>query len=215
MDAMQSNYAGFAQQVGFGSNAAIIVVDFITGFTSEQSLLGSNYEQQLQHTLALLTEARQQKLPIIFTTVSYETEQEAKFFIQKVPALKLLLRNSEWTEVDPILKRRDEELLIVKKFASAFYGTTLQSFLTSLQVDTLILTGCTTSGCVRATAVDGLQNGYRVIVPKQCVGDRSKIQHEANLYDIENKYGDVVEVQAVFDYFHKLKEANSNVQSSY
>ena len=212
---MQSNYAGFAQTVGFGSNAAIIVVDFITGFTSEQSLLGSNYEQQLQHTLALLTEARRQKLPIIFTTVSYETEQEAKFFIQKVPALKLLLGNSEWTEVDPILKRRDEEPLIVKKFASAFYGTTLQSYLTSLQVDTLILSGCTTSGCIRATAVDGLQHGYRVIVPKQCVGDRSKIQHEANLYDIENKYGDVVEVQAVFDYFHKLKEGNSNVQSSY
>ena len=212
---MQKNYAGFAEVVGFGDRPAIIVVDFINGFTDTNCQLASNYDDEIAHTSALLKAARKQNIPIIFTTVEYENAfEEAKYFVQKIPALQVLTENSHWVQVDKRLLRQQQEVVIRKKFASAFFGTNLHSILTSKKVDTLIIVGCTTSGCIRATVVDALQYGYRVIVPEQCVGDRSSDQHNANLFDIQNKYGDVVSKDVVLRYFNQLKGVQRDVSSS-
>lgn len=209
---MQKNYDGFAKVVGFGERPAIVVVDFINGFTDTACQLASNYDEEIAQTVHLLSVARELNLPIIFTTVEFSHPfEEAKYFVQKVPALQVLTEDGHWVQLDRRLKRQQHELIIKKKFASAFFGTNLNSILTTKKIDTLIIAGCTTSGCIRATAVDAMQYGYRVIVPEQCVGDRSLEQHKANLFDIQNKYGDVVSKDAVLRYFNHLKGVQLDV----
>ncbi|MFJ7640228.1 isochorismatase family protein [Peribacillus sp. NPDC046944] len=203
---MSQSFEGFGDSSGFGSRPAIIVVDFIKGFTDTASALGSDLTSQLEATKKLLYHARSKAIPIVFTTVNYEPHfRDGGYFIKKVPALKLLTADSKWVNVDEKLERDEKsEPLIVKKFASSFFGTHLHSFLTSERVDTAIIVGCTTSGCVRATAVDALQYGFRVVVPEACVGDRSIEAHKANLYDIQTKYGDVTSLEVVIDYISQL-----------
>lgn len=199
----QEQFAGFGGQSGLGQRPAIVVVDFINGFTDSACQLGSDFTREVTATRQLLDQVRKKGFPIVFTTVIYEPHfRDGGHFIEKVPALKSLVATSEWVKVDERLGRvESSEPLMVKKFASAFFATHLQSFLTTEQVDTVIVTGCTTSGCVRATAVDALQYGYRVVVPRECVGDRSRAAHEANLYDLQTKYGDVVPVEFLLQAF--------------
>jgi len=151
--------------------------------------------------------ARQRNVPVIFTTVEYEPSfKDGAHFIRKIPALKILTKGSEVSEIDPCLEReKDNELLIVKKFASAFFGTSMNSILAFEKIDTVIIVGCSTSGCVRATAVDALQHGYQVVIPRECVGDRSRKAHEGNLSDIQTKYGDVVSLETVKNYLSNIK----------
>ncbi len=118
----------------------------------------------------------------------------------KVPNLRSLVSGTRWVELDPRLQRQPGEIVIRKKYASAFFGTGLQSMLTAAGNDTVIITGCTTSGCVRATAVDAMQFGFHAIVPPEAVGDRAQAPHEANLFDIDSKYGDVVPLPVLLDY---------------
>ena len=200
-------FKGFGNTVGMGNSPAIIVIDFMNGFTDPSSPLGADFEKEVDHTVELLKLGRKNNVPIFFTTVIYEDHfKDGAYFIEKVPALKILKKDSEWVELDHRLERNEErESLIIKKFASAFFGTSLASLLAYHKIDTTILAGCTTSGCVRATAVDALQHGYRVIIPEECVGDRSQKAHEANLYDIQTKYGDVVQLEEIKDYFLKTK----------
>jgi maleamate amidohydrolase len=184
--------------VGFGRRPAAVVVDFSLGFTDPESPLGFEYGAQLDATRSLLDDMRTSKLPIAFTTVAYPPEPHAaEVFLSKVPSLRLLPVGSRWAELDPRLGRLDSEPLYSKLFASAFFGTELHAWLTGHAADTLIVCGATTSGCVRATAVDGLQHGYRVIVPPECVADRASGPHEANLFDIDSKYGDVTPLSEV------------------
>jgi nicotinamidase-related amidase len=197
---------GLAGRVGFGRAPAVLVVDYILGFTDLESPLASELDAELQSTLALLDAARARDVPVYFTTTIYERNlADAGLFVRKVPSLNILIRESRWIEVDPRLGRRPSEPVIDKRYASAFFGTHLASTLTAGGVDTLIVTGCTTSGCIRATVVDALQHGFRAIVPRQCVGDRSREQHEANLVDIDGKYGDVVDLDSVMDYLAGLQ----------
>jgi nicotinamidase-related amidase len=200
---------GFAERIGFGQRPAVIVIDLIRGFTDPTSPLGSDFSELLRHTSQLLQHAREAGVPIVFTTVEYESEQarEGGFFVKKIPALKTLVHGTCWTELDPRLERTAEDFLIAKKFASAFFGTPLHSHLTSMGIDTLILAGATTSGCVRATAVDGIQLGYRVIVPEECVGDRAELPHWVSLLDIDSKYGDVVPLA---DVVHHLRHRRAS-----
>jgi nicotinamidase-related amidase len=122
---------------------------------------------------------------------------DAGLFVRKVPSLAILQRGSEWVRVDPRLRPMPAEPVVDKRYASAFFGTHLGSTLAAAGIDTVIVTGCTTSGCVRATVVDALQHGLRAIVPRECVGDRSPAQHAANLIDIDGKYGDVMDLSEV------------------
>ena len=192
---------GFGSRVGFGQRPALLAVDFITGFTDLRSPLAGDLDTQLAATNRLLEPARAAGIPVIFSTVAYDPElQEAGVWVRKIPANSWLVEGSEWVEVDQRLGQRPKETTLVKKYASCFFGTDLAARLVSRQVDTLIITGCTTSGCVRATAVDACSYGFRTIVVEEAVGDRAALPHAASLFDIDAKYGDVVTLDETLDY---------------
>ena len=183
---------GFGGDLGFGARPAVVVVDLLEGFTNPESPLGSDLDDVVAGTRTLLDAARAAGVPVLFTTVVYDdaNERAAAVFMRKVPSLGVLRPGSRWIEVDARLGRRDDEPVLPKAFASAFFGTPLASMLAGR--DTLVVCGATTSGCVRATVVDALQHGLVPIVPRECVGDRWAAAHEANLFDMQAKYADVV-----------------------
>ena len=197
---------GFGGRGGSGRRPALLVVDMTLGFTDPDSPLACDLEEPVQNIRKLLGAARGAEIPVVFTTVAYRESDRltAAAFIGKVPALLTLEAGSRWVEIDPRIAPRETEPVLNKLFASAFYGTGLPSALAAAGVDTLIVTGASTSGCVRATAVDALQYGYRPVVPREAVGDRNPQAHEANLYDIDAKYGDVVPVKETLDYLKGL-----------
>ncbi|MBU2608268.1 MAG: isochorismatase family protein [Chloroflexi bacterium] len=198
--------AGFGQQLGFGEKPALLVIDLMNAFTDPEAPFGSNMDAEVQATAEVIHLARQKEIPVIFTAMGYEEgcESEMGIWLKKAPTLALLKAGSRLVEIDERVKPMTGEPVIIKQGPSAFFGTHLSSLLIRLGVDTLIITGCTTSGCVRATAVDALQYSFRAIVPRECVADRAKGPHEANLFDINQKYGDVVPVQRVIDYLNNL-----------
>jgi maleamate amidohydrolase len=208
--AEQYRKKGLGARVGFGARPAVLVVDLYRGSIEKESPLACDLEKVVAETVRILDAARKIRIPIWFTVVEYDPEyKEAGLFISKVPSLKFLVKGSRWVELDPRLGRRAEEPIVTKHFASAFFGTDIAVQLRALGVDTVIVTGCTTSGCIRATVVDALQNGFRAIVPEGAVGDRSETVHAANLFDMDAKYGDVVPDAAVLDYFQWVHQAVS------
>jgi nicotinamidase-related amidase len=202
-------HTGFHGRAGFGRRPALIVIDVNRGFTDEASPLVCDLESVVEAIQRLLNEMRAAGLPVVYTTVSYTEadKRTAEVFIDKVPALLTLEAGSRWVEIDPRIAPRDDEPVLNKLFASAFFGTALSAFLTANGCDSLIVTGASTSGCVRATVVDALQHGYRPIVPREAVGDRNPQAHAANLYDIDTKYGDVVSVDDVIAHLEELVPA--------
>lgn len=186
--------------IDLGQKPALIVVDIVNGFTDAECPLGSDSSDVVAANSTLLDAFRANGLPVIFTTTVYYNEAQASVFRKRVPALNLLVPSSPWIDIDPALGRRDDEVIIEKQWASAFFKTTLDKKLQELGVDSLVVTGLTTSGCVRATVVDGLQHNYPVVVPRQAVGDRNKQAHEANLHDMHAKYADVIDIQEVLAY---------------
>lgn len=192
---------GFSSRVGFGERPALLVIDFIKGFTDTNCPLGSNLDSEVSATKKLLDEFRRRKLSVHFTTTAYDEEMvSAGVFVKKVPSLANLKFGSAWVEIDKRLTPQTGEVVWTKQYASAFFGTSLASALSAQKVDTLIITGCTTSGCVRASAVDSCQNGFLTNVVSECVGDRSPAAHEANLFDLDAKYADVVSLKEVEEY---------------
>ena len=187
-------HEGFHGRVGLGRRPALVVVDVNRGFTDAASPLVCDLDDVVGAIAELLAAFRAAELPVVYTTVAYDEggRQAAAVFIEKVPALLTLEAGSGWEEIDPRIAPAPGEAVLTKLWASAFHGTPLASFLTAAGCDSLVVTGASTSGCVRATAVDALQHGLRVLVPREAVGDRNPAAHEANLYDIDTKYGDVV-----------------------
>jgi nicotinamidase-related amidase len=201
---------GFAGRVGFGSRPAVLVVDLINGFTDERSPLASNLDDEVENTRRVLEAARAAGAPVIMSTVSYdEALDEAGLWSLKVPNNGWLVEGSEWVQIDERLQRRPGDMLLVKKYASCFFGTDLMSRLVSRQVDTLVITGCTTSGCVRASAVDSCSYGLRTIVVEDAVGDRAPLSHLTCLFDIDAKYGDVVSTDAAVSYLESVTSSAS------
>jgi nicotinamidase-related amidase len=202
-------HEGFHGRAGFGSRPALIVIDVNVGFTDPASPLVCDLEDVVEAIGRLLAEARRAEIPVVYTTVSYgEGERRiAAAFIDKIPALLTLEAGSRWIEIDPRIAPRPDEPVLNKLFASAFFGTPLSSLLAAAGCDSLIVTGASTSGCVRATVVDALQHGYRPLVPREAVGDRNEAAHEANLYDIDAKYGDVVPLTEVLEHLEALTGA--------
>jgi maleamate amidohydrolase len=195
---------GFKHRVGFGRRPAVIVVDLMRGFTDPACPLGSDLDGVVRATRRILAIARQRRVPILFTAIEYaEGLADAGLWPRKIPALTTLAQGSPWTELDARLKRRPTEPVVWKKYASAFFGTDLASRLICLRIDTLVLVGATTSGCIRATAIDGIQYGYRVVIPREGVGDRAHLPHEVNLFDIDGKYGDVTSLGAVLRHLRR------------
>lgn len=200
---------GLGSRVGFGTHPALLIIDFINAFTSPSSPLGSNLDEEVAATSRLLELMRDRRLAVHYTTTAYEEGYaDAGVFIKKVPSLKVLRLGDVMTQIDSRLEPKPGEHVWCKKYASAFFGTALAASLTAAKVDTLLIAGCTTSGCVRASAVDSCQNGFRTIVVREAVGDRAHAPHESNLFDIDSKYGDVVGISEALDYL-RLMGANS------
>ncbi|WP_372764502.1 isochorismatase family protein [Litorivivens sp.] len=183
--------------VGIGQRPALILVDMIKGFTSSACPLGTDCPEVVAANAALLEGFRARNLPIFFTTVVYRNPDQASVFRNRIQALNCLTPDSQWVQVDSALTPREGEALIEKCWASSFFGTDLAVRLQSSGADSLVVTGLTTSGCVRATVVDGLQHNYPVVVPREAVGDRNPQAHEANLHDMHAKYADVIAMQEV------------------
>jgi len=177
--------------IGLGKKPALIVVDMINGFTDPACALGCECLEVIRANQQLLTAFRDKGMLIFFTTVVYHNEHQARVFRDKLPDLDVLQVGSHWVEIDPALERRADEVLIEKQWASGFHGTNLKEQLRAASVDSLVVTGLTTSGCVRATAVDGLQNEFAVTVASDAVGDRNAEAHRANLFDLQAKYADL------------------------
>lgn len=178
-------------RVGLGTHPALILVDMIEGFTNPACPLGCHCPEVVSANRELLEAFRLAKLPVFFTTVVYHDETQARVFRDKLPALNVLSPDSPWVKIDAALSPLNDEKIIEKQWASSFFGTNLAELLKNENVDSLIITGLTTSGCVRATVVDGLQHNYPVVVAQEAVGDRNVDAHKANLFDMQAKYAEL------------------------
>jgi maleamate amidohydrolase len=184
---------GFAHRMGWGKYPAVLVVDLACVWTDPASPLGADFSREIGETRRILDAARQAGVPVFFSTICYDEEEarDAGLWTAKIPHLASLRSGTPAVAIDPRLGRREDEPVIAKKFASVFFGTSLAERLRAQGIDTLILTGCTTSGCVRATAVDAISHGLRPIIAREAVGDRWPAAHEQSLIDLEAKYADV------------------------
>lgn len=197
--------ARLGQTLELGSRPAVLVVDFSCGFTDPAYAAGSDLTAQVLATAGLLEVARACGVPVIFTTIAFEPGgRDGGLWLKKFPALGELRIGERSEQIDPRLDPRPQETVVRKKGASAFFGTNLTAILVSQGIDTVVLCGATTSGCIRATAIDLMQNGFPAIVPRECVGDRAHAPHEANLFDIQAKYADVVSVQEAVTYLQTV-----------
>jgi len=183
---------------GIGSSLALVVVDMCRGFIDPSSPLGFECDELIEANIRLVNKFRENNLPVIFTTTLYRDQSEASIFRLKIPDLNILVPGSDETSFLEELSPNKDEMLIEKKFASAFFETSLANHLNQIQVDSVIVSGVTTSGCVRATALDSMQNNFLTIVAEDCVGDRDLNAHRANLFDLQAKYADVLQSDTIF-----------------
>ncbi|MFQ5998654.1 MAG: isochorismatase family protein [Candidatus Bathyarchaeia archaeon] len=193
-------------KVGFGKRPAILNVDIQYAFTSADCPLGGGVDSMVENTKKLIDEARKKKIPILYTLVAYRDDGvDTGVFGEKVPTLGQWCRSgTKWVQIDERVKPEKEDFVITKKMPSAFFGTDLFHLLTYLRVDTVIVTGDSTSGCVRASVIDSMSHGFRTIIPEECVGDRAAGPHKANLFDMGTKYADVIRLQDVLDYLRGM-----------
>jgi len=184
---------------GLGKYPALVIVDVINGFTDPTCPLGSEADDVVTANVQLMDIFHQHRWPVVLTTVVYHNDSDARVFRDRLPALNLLTPESHWVKFDPRLPIAEGDIVIEKTHASAFHGTELAGLLRTLEVDSVVVTGLTTSGCVRASAVDGLQENFKVVLPREAVGDRNPEAHKANLYDLNAKYADVLPLAEVLD----------------
>ncbi|APZ50364.1 isochorismatase family protein [Salipiger abyssi] len=200
--------AGFGGSVPRGTRPGVVVVDFSYGFTDTRYPTASDAATQMAATKRICDLARSQGCPVIFTTIAYHPgELDYLPWLKKSAGMKALLEGSRLVEIDAATGIRPEDAVVVKKGASSFFGSTLDALLTGAGVDTLIVTGATTSGCVRATVVDAVQSGYNVLVPADCCADRAAAPHEASLYDLGQKYADVTDSSDILRWLESLSAA--------
>lgn len=194
--------AAMDNQVGYGDDPVLLVVDLQTGFTDPENPLGGDLTEVIERTNSLIDAAHDSDVPVVYTRIvtKHEDTRDLGVWGEKIPSLSTLHEDSKWVNIDPRLHVESDDHVLDKRQASAYHETELDSMLTGLNVDTVVLTGCTTSGCIRASAVDACSHGYYTIVPEPAVGDRAVEPHEANLFDINAKYGDVRPVDEAVDY---------------
>jgi maleamate amidohydrolase len=199
-DDLAANYAAsFGGHLPFGERPALLIVDVVMAYFDKASPLYAGVEDVLASNERLLAAARGAGIPVIFTNVVYEPGgANGGLFYRKIPALKVFDEGSPMGAFPPSLQPAQGEWVISKQYASAFFGTPLAVELTAKRVDTLLITGLSTSGCVRATALDALQHGFAPFVVREACGDRHPAPHDANMFDLQAKYAEVIsEIQAV------------------
>jgi nicotinamidase-related amidase len=197
---------GFGLKIGFGERPALIVIDMINAFTDSDMPLGANLEPQIEAIRPLVEVAHERKVPVVFSTVMYNDAdfRDAGVWALKQKGVTSLKAGTPAVELDSRMGFKPGDSLLVKKYASCFFGTDLVPRLMTRGVDTLIITGCTTSGCVRATAVDAVQTGLRPMVVREAVGDRSEAAHAQSLFDLNAKYADVVSLDETLQYLRTI-----------
>ena len=197
---------GFGVPIGFGKNPVLIVIDLTKAFTNPGSLLGSDLSAQIEASNQLLDSAHAKGIPVIHTAVRYDDPQlqDAGIWAIKQKGSATLAASGDGHEFDPRLHLHETDGVLYKKYASCFFGTDLLSRLTNLRADTVLLAGTSTSGCVRATAVDACQYGFRPMVIEEAVGDRSAAAHHQSLFDLNAKYADVVSLEATLAYLRGI-----------
>ncbi len=201
-DELKENYRGaFDGRLGFGGSPALILIDFVDAYFASESPLYAGVESSLASALRIRDAAREAGVPVIYTNVVYQKGGiDGGVFFRKVPALEVFVAGNPLGDWPAGLEPAEDELVISKQYASAFFGTSLAATLTSSGIDTLIITGLTTSGCIRATCIDAVSHGFIPIIVADACGDRHEAPHEANLFDMNAKYGDVVDEASVISY---------------
>jgi nicotinamidase-related amidase len=197
---------GYDRRVGMGTSPAILVIDYSRAFTGGRSdFPGGDFAAEIGETRRMLDVARRRAFPVLFTTIAYDDPvRESGLWGTKVPWLHHCKTGSPMVEIDPALGVQRGEPVIMKRFPSSFFGTDLEARLAARGVDTLILAGCTTSVCVRATAIEAMQRGLRTVVAAEAVGEFDAALHAVHLADLDSRYADVVRVDEVVDYLEKV-----------
>jgi maleamate amidohydrolase len=208
-DDLDANYKrAYDNRIGFGARPALILVDFVRAYFEPDCALFADVQPALDAALEVRQAARAAGIPVLYTNVVYHKGgvDGGRFFQKAMPLENFVHGNpmGDWAEG---LVPGEGELVISKQYPSAFFGTSLASTLTTLGIDTLIITGLTTSGCIRATCVDSCSHGFIPIVVEEACGDRHEAPHTANLFDMNAKYGDVVGQQEAIAYLTRLAKA--------
>ena len=194
--------AGFGATTPRGVRPALVIVDFSRGFTDPNYPTGSELSSQVGATRQLLDVARAAALPVFYTTIAFDPDDQTdRAWLRKAPGLAILAAGTDLVEIDDRIAPLPTEAVIVKKGASAFFGTDLAEQLRVAGADTVVMCGATTSGCIRASAVDSVQNDFATLVVRDAVGDRAQSPHDANLFDIGAKYGDVISIDDALAYY--------------
>ena len=209
MTSLEENYAAgtFGRALEPGRKPALIIVDFVMAYLQPGSPLYAGVESTRDAAVRLLHLARQAGIPVLHTNVRFQAGgRDGGVFFRKLPALGCFADGADPAlgRFDPALEPAPGEIVITKQYASAFFGTSLASTLTAMGVDTLLIAGVSTSGCIRATALDACQHGFIPWVVRDAVGDRHPAPHEANLFDLQAKYAEVVGLDAVGQYLSRL-----------
>ena len=210
---LQGAASGFGTHLQPGKKPALVMVDFVRAYFEPGAQLYMGLDDCLHAAARLLAAARDAGILVIHTQVAFsEGGVDGGHFFKKVGALKHFVGQTYLGESMPEVAPLPSEPIIVKQYASAFFGTSLSSTLSANDIDTVIIAGVSTSGCIRATVVDTIQHGFIPIVPREAVGDRDDAPHEANLFDIQQKYGEVMSEDDVIAYLKQLatKERKSS-----
>lgn len=207
---LEQNYKGaFDGQLGFGKRPALILIDFVKAYFDSDSPLYAGVDDALASALRIRDAARDAGIPVIYTNVQYlPGGMNGGIFYRKVPALRVFEQGSPLADWPDGLVPDPSELVVTKQYASAFFGTSLAATLTAGGIDTLIITGVTTSGCIRATCIDTISYGFIPIVVRDACGDRHEAPHEANLFDMNAKYADVVDGAVVIRHLQQRGRKN-------
>ncbi|EMF03130.1 N-carbamoylsarcosine amidohydrolase [Serratia marcescens] len=207
-DTLSDNYRGvWGQRIGFGRRPALLAIDFMQAYTTEGArLFAPGVVSAVEESRELLACARRTGIPVIHTHIRYHAGHFADggLWVKKAPVMKDMVEGNPLAAFCPPVAPLGDEVVLSKQYASAFFGTALAPLLVAQGIDTLLMIGCSTSGCIRASAVDAVQHGFRAMVVRECVGDRHPGPHEANLFDIDSKYGDVVHKREALDYLNRL-----------
>ncbi len=196
--AVQYSTRGIGGTAGIGQRPALIVIDMATAFTDPAYNVGVDLSDEIGQIQTLLPAFRSHQLPIVFTTTMYNANlADGGRFLEKIPAVGELIEGTPGVEINPIFARDENDIVVVKKFPSSFQSTHLAAYLTAQRVDSVVLVGMSTSGCVRAAAIDAVSSGFKTLVVQDAVGDRHPGIHWANLFDIHTKFADVVSTKDV------------------
>ena len=197
----------FGQKIGFGRQPALLIIDFQVGFSNADVFGGFNINEAIANTAKLLKGARSAKIPVAHVRFASECDGvDIGTFAIKVPSLKKLSPDSKNAQFVDSVKPKKGEWVSVKRHSSAFFGTNLASWLSFVGADTLFITGCTTSGCVRASTIDASAYGLKPMVVTDCVGDRAEGPHNASIFDMGQKYADLLTSKESLAYFSSLKK---------